>query len=94
MDFLNQILPEHHRIKELSYSREESLKYYRDLKNVVDTSREEGLKEGMKKGIEEGIKEGKEQITLQFAREMKANNEPIDKIVRYTGLSKADIEKL
>ena len=25
---------------------EESLKYYRDLKNVVDTSREEGLKEG------------------------------------------------
>lgn len=27
---------------------EESLKYYRDLKNVVDTSREEGLKEGDK----------------------------------------------
>ena len=28
---------------------EESLKYYRDIKNVVYTSREEGLKEGMEK---------------------------------------------
>ena len=52
------------------------------MKNVVDTSREEG------------IKEGKEQITLQFAREMKTNKEPLDKIMRYTGLSKEDIDKL
>jgi RNA-splicing ligase RtcB len=28
---------------------EESLKYYRDLKNVVDTSREEGVLEGIEK---------------------------------------------
>ncbi len=64
----------------------DSLKYYRDMKNVVDTSREEGIKEG--------IKEGKEQITLRFAKEMKANKEPLDKIMRYTGLSKEDIDKL
>ncbi len=36
---------------------EESLKYYRDLKNVVDTSREEGIEEGMEKGRAEEKKE-------------------------------------
>lgn len=34
---------------------EESLKYYRDLKNVVDTSRVEGIKEVAKKMKEKGM---------------------------------------
>lgn len=33
---------------------EDSLKYYRDLNNVVDTSRQEGRKEGREEGLEEG----------------------------------------
>lgn len=40
---------------------EESLKYYRDLKNVVDTSREEGIEEGIGIGLEQGIEIGIEQ---------------------------------
>jgi predicted transposase/invertase (TIGR01784 family) len=43
-------------------SYEDSLKYYRDLKNSFDTAREEGklqgIKEGLKVGKEEGLKEG------------------------------------
>ena len=35
---------------------EDSLKYYRDIKNSLDTAREEGLKEGVEKGKEEGLK--------------------------------------
>jgi predicted transposase/invertase (TIGR01784 family) len=61
---------------------EESLKYYRDLKNVVDTSFDEGKAEG--------ILEGKANI----ARQMKSEGEPIDKIARFTGLSKKEIEDL
>lgn len=61
---------------------EESLKYYRDIKNVVDTSREEG------------IEEGKEERTLEIARELKKNGIPIDMIVKSTGLSKKEIEEL
>lgn len=61
---------------------EESLKYYRDLKNVVDTSREEGR--------EEGLVEGR----IQIAREMKAEGESVEKIMRYTGLSAEVIEGL
>ncbi len=44
---------------------EESLKVYRDLKNSLDTSKEEGMEigraEGIKIGTEKGIKIGKEQ---------------------------------
>ena len=69
---------------------EESLKYYRDLKNVVDTSREEGLKEGREEGREEGLKEGK----IQIARSLKLQGVSIDVIIKATGLSKSDIEEL
>ena len=53
---------------------EESLKYYRDLKNVVDTSFDEGKAE--------------------IARQMKIDGETIDKIIRFTGLTEQEIEKL
>lgn len=50
---------------------EESLKYYRDIKNVVDTSKIEGKTE--------------------VASEMKRDGVPIDKIIKYTGLTKEEV---
>jgi predicted transposase/invertase (TIGR01784 family) len=55
-------------------SYEDSLKYYRDLKNSLDTAKEEGK--------------------IEVAIEMLKANESIDKIVRFTGLTKKLIEKL
>lgn len=46
---------------------ESSLKYYRDLKNVIDTAREEGREEGWEEGWEEGREEG-EQVGYQKAK--------------------------
>ncbi len=49
---------------------EGSLKYYRDLKNVIDTGRSEGFVDGLQKGEEIGIEKGRqegEQIGLQKA---------------------------
>ena len=40
---------------------EDSLKTYRDLKNSIDTAREEGREEGRLEGREEGREEGKEE---------------------------------
>ncbi len=37
---------------------ENSLKVYRDLKNVIDTARDEGKQEGYQEGIEKGLQEG------------------------------------
>lgn len=73
---------------------EDSLKYYRDMKNVVDTAREEGREEGREKGIMEGIEKGKKECLLEIARMMKKAGESTEKIRRYTGLSEDEIEVL
>lgn len=67
-------------------SYEDSLKYYRDLKNSLDTAREEGMAEGIEKGIEKGIK----QIAIN-ALELGMS---ISEIIKLTGLTKQQIEKL
>jgi predicted transposase/invertase (TIGR01784 family) len=61
---------------------EDSLKYYRDLKNVVDTSREEGILAGIEKR------------SLEIAKQMKKEGESIEKIMRYTNLNWEEIEGL
>lgn len=47
---------------------ENSLKYYRDLKNVIDTAVSEAALEGETRGFEKGKKFGKEQEKLQRIR--------------------------
>lgn len=69
---------------------EESLKYFRDLNNVVDTSRKEGLQQGLQQGMMRGV----EQRSIEIAKEMKANQESVEKIMQYTGLSRQQIEDL
>jgi predicted transposase/invertase (TIGR01784 family) len=57
---------------------EESLKVYRDLKNSIDTAREEGKLEGK----------------IEFAETMLKNSENDQKVALYTGLSLEDIQAL
>lgn len=61
---------------------ENSLKNYRDLKGVIDTA------------FDEGKLEGKLERNIEMANLMKSDNEPIDKIIKYTGLTKEEIENL
>ena len=61
-----------------------------DIKNVVDTSRLEGIQEGIQEGMGLGI--GKR--NLEIAVLMKADGESLEKIIKYTGLSKEEIEQL
>ncbi len=73
---------------------EESLKYYRDLNNVVNTSWQEGVAEGVAKGRAEGREEGRVEGLKAVAKQMKAGGESIDKIMRFTGLSREEVEGL
>jgi len=57
---------------------EDSLKYYRDLKNSLDTAKEEG----------------KIERNIEIAREMLKNNEAVEKIIKYTGLTEKEINDL
>lgn len=68
---------------------EDSLKYYRDLKNVTDTAREEGLAEGLEKGLEDGAKSK----TLEIARNLLDVLDDAT-IASKTGLSAAEVQQL
>ena len=61
---------------------EQSKLVYSELKSAIDTSKEEG------------INEGKLEERFEIARKMKKHNEPLKKIIEYTGLSIEEIEKL
>ena len=71
-------------------SYEDSLKYYRDLKNSLDTAKEEGVIEGIAKGIEQGIEKGIEKVAKNALKIGKS----IPEIMDLTGLTKQQIEKL
>lgn len=77
---------------------EDSLKVYRDMKNVLDTAELRGLEKGRKEGRREGRKEGIEQGTFEERRKnakaMKALSLPLETIVKVTGMSADDIDKL
>lgn len=63
-------------------SYEDSLKYYRDLKNSLDTAMQEGFEKGIEKGIE------------KVAIQMLNSNESIEKIIAFTGLTQEQVERL
>ena len=63
---------------------------YRDIKNSIDTAKQEGLAEGMEKGMKKGMN----QKALDIARNMLADGVDINLIMKYSGLTQEQIEKL
>ncbi|MDR0329254.1 MAG: Rpn family recombination-promoting nuclease/putative transposase [Rickettsia sp.] len=52
------------------------------------------LKKQLEKGRVEGIEEGRYEEKISMAKEMLLNNEPMEKIIKYTKLSKSQIKNL
>ena len=73
---------------------EDSLKAYRDMKNVLDTAELRGLEKGRKEGRKEGIEQGTFEERRKNAKAMKALGLPLETIVKVTGMSADDIDKL
>ena len=69
---------------------EDSLKAYRDIKNSLDTAKEEGRAEGRAEGREEGRAEG----IAMVVKNMHAKGMDIDVIASITGLNKDEVESL
>ena len=59
---------------------------------LLEKEQERAIKE--QELIKKSIEEGKKEMALAAAKEMKADNEPIEKIMKYTGLSKDEIKNL
>ena len=81
---------------------EDSLKAYRDIKNSLDTAkeegraegREEGRAEGREEGRAEGREEGRAEGIAMVVKNMHAKGMDIDVIASITGLNKDEVESL
>ena len=75
-----------------TFAPEDKIKYEyamtteRDIRNQIRYAE--------KKGIEKGIEKGMEKEAEKIARRMLADNEPIEKIVKYSGLTEEQIRDL
>lgn len=75
---------------EMQKSYEGSLKYYRDLNNVISTAFEDGIKAG----YEEARKEGILRKTMEIAHKMRTNGWGDELIAQCTGLTPEQIRTL
>ena len=82
--YLAQFTPEERK------AYEDSIKYYRDLKNSYDTAHQEGWVEG----LELGRQEGEQQTIIKMVQGMHANGLDLKTIVAVTGLTETEISLL
>ena len=61
---------------------------------IRNTALHKGREQGLKEGREQGLKEGEKKKQLEIAKKMKELEVDIDIIMKSTGLSKEEIEKL
>ncbi len=77
---------------------EASKKAYRDIKNSIDTAKQEGLAEGMelgmKKGMKKGMEKGMNQKALDIARKMLSKGMEDATIMEITGLTREELMQL
>lgn len=71
---------------------------YRDIKNSIDTAKQEGKEEGIAIGKEEGIaigkEEGKNERNLEIAKDMLAMNIDEATVIKITGLTVEQLQQL
>ena len=80
---------------EIEHERMESrLKYQLQYNTDMSLARQEGMELGLEQGRTEGEAAGRQEMKLELARAMKIEGEPVDKIIKFTGFSVEEIEKL
>ena len=71
-----------------------SILEYSDVRDAANYAREEGFKYGKEEGVIEGEEKGKREAMKEVAQLLLSENKPIDLIIKYTGLTAAEIEAL
>jgi predicted transposase/invertase (TIGR01784 family) len=75
-------------------SYEKSLKYYRDMKNSLDTAFDEGKEEGKEEGRAEGKEEGEQKKEREIVINGLKQGLDLKMIAALTGLQREEIEKI
>ena len=73
---------------------EASKKAYRDIKNSIDTAKQEGKQEGLAEGMELGMEKGMNQKALDIARKMLSKGMEDATIKEITGLTREQLMQL
>lgn len=73
---------------------EASKKAYRDIKNSIDTAKQEGKQEGLAEGMELGMKKGKNERSLEIAKTMLSKGMEDATIMEITGLTREQLMQL
>ena len=73
---------------------EDSLKAYRDIKNSLDTAKEEGREEGLEEGLAKGREEGRAEGIALVAKAMYAKGMDVNTIASMVGMAKDEVERL
>ena len=66
----------------------------KSIREAHETGERNGMRKGLKKGKKEGIKEGIKKSKIAIAKKMKEEKVDIDFIIKITGLTKEEIEKI
>lgn len=64
------------------------------LKLGIIEGKKQGIEQGMQQGMQQGMKQGEQKKMVEVARNMLAMNSEVEFIMRATGLSREEIEKL
>ena len=73
---------------------EASKKAYRDIKNSIDTAKQEGLAEGIEIGMEKGRAEGKHEANTETAQRLLAMGLSAEQVSKATQLPLEIIKNL
>ena len=73
---------------------EASKKAYRDIKNSIDTAKQEGKQEGLAEGMELGMEKGMNQKALDIARKMLSKGMEDATIMEITRLTREQLMQL
>ena len=65
-----------------------------DIEDAIATGTRQGIEQGISQGISQGIEQGTRQRNIEIAKNMIKDNESIEKISRYTGLTQNELNKL
>ena len=64
------------------------------LEQGVEQGLKQGVEQGLKQGVEQGLKQGFKQQAIETAKSMLADNMDISLIMKYSGLSRREIDSL
>ncbi len=67
---------------------------YYNIEEMHEAEKQDFYNTGKEDGLKEGKLEGEHQRSIEIAKNMLAANEPLEKIITYTGLSEEEVSNL